>query len=153
MCFTSPFPSPTPPAPQIEEAVPVQEWVLPLEEVFVWQLHRLTQLSVLIWKEIATPWAGTYVAWDLWGIWIFSGALQSSNGLAWCHLACLFGWDFLTLWICSVRRSGKHQLKVSSCSPCSWSFSVKEKAGKSCASQSYCTCSFVCFLTMPVLKD
>lgn len=26
------------------------------------------------------------------GLWFFSGALQSSNGLTWCHLGSLFGW-------------------------------------------------------------
>lgn len=146
-----------PPGKRLDLDCHLSPRVLPLE-VFVWLLPCASLVPMPSARAIGVDLKGKLhsLSWPpTWhgvceGLWVFSGAVQSSDGLTWYHLGSLVGGVVLTLWVHRVRRSGKHQLKVSLCDSCSWSFFRKWQENPMPV---YCMCSYVCFLTMPLLKD
>lgn len=164
MCFTSSLPSPTPPAPQVKDwtwtAISVQEFCLwrclfdssPAPHCLT-GAHAISQ-SHWCWSERKTPLPelATYMAWGLWGAMSF---LWSCAVKWWPNLMSfgLFGWrgcfDLVSSQSEKVWQTPTKSVLV-------WSLQLilfQEMAGKSYASQCYCMCSYVCFLTMPLLKD
>lgn len=95
------------------------------------QRHQCWSERKMPLPELAPVWRGICD-----GLRVFSGALQSSNGLTWCHLGSLVGWwGFFDLVSLQHEKVWLTPIKVSWCDPCSWSF-LSERNGRKIMCQS-----------------